>query len=93
MSTPPQFEWAIAEQEAEWAALSMPVAAPPAPPVLGRWRSPWPWALVGLLLFSAGGAVYALERSAQAGWEEIETELQHAVATNALSFNCQMRPI
>ncbi len=81
MSAP--FEWITVEDEGEWQALSLPPAPTARRSAWQHRRAPWLWALLALLLLSAGGGVYALERAAQTGWDQIEAELRSAVAADA----------
>jgi hypothetical protein len=81
MST--QFEWTTVEEENDWQALSLPPSPRARPNSWRRWRSPWLWALLGLLLLSVGGGVFTLEHAAQAGWDALEAELHNAVAADA----------
>jgi hypothetical protein len=89
MARSPQFEWQVVEQEEAWAALSAAASTESAAQRV-CWRAPWVWALVGLLGLVTGGGVYALERTAEAGWEVIEAELQAAVAADA--WTTEQRP-
>ncbi|HXF65019.1 MAG TPA: hypothetical protein VNK95_25555 [Caldilineaceae bacterium] len=83
MATSPYFEWQFAAHEDEWAALTASPVQPAPRPARQRRHSPRLWALAALLLLLAGSGGYALERTAHAGWQAIEQDLQNAVAADA----------
>jgi hypothetical protein len=83
----------MVEQEAEWLALSARPAAPPDRHP-ARLKRRLLWVLAGLLLATTTGGVYALEQTAQAGWDLLAAELQNAVAADAaLAVSTRQTPV
>ena len=79
--SPPAFEWQTAPCEEEWLALDF---TPSATPQVHRRVTPRMWSLLGLLLVVISISVFALWRTAEAGWTQIETELRSAVEVDEM---------
>jgi hypothetical protein len=82
------FEWDVAKCDEEWSALTVTL-------LMEKLEAPHPWlhrpqplrlwSLLGLLVVIITGNLFWVWHTAEAGWSQIETELQSAVAIDEAS--------